>query len=65
VDHFAVIGGIPLLAVFERPKTVALKWGKDGQVTEWNPAFAGVALRIQAPEFPEPTRGSRFSFSAL
>jgi len=46
VDHFALIGGIPLLAVFDRPKTVALKWGKDGQVTEWNALFAGVALDL-------------------
>ena len=46
VDHFVAIGGIPLLAVFDRPKTVALKWGKDGQVTEWNPIFAGVALDL-------------------
>jgi transposase len=46
VDHFAAIGGIPLLAVFDRPKTVALKWNKEGQVTEWNPLFAGVALDL-------------------
>jgi transposase len=46
VDHFAAIGGIPLLAVFDRPKTVALKWAKDGQVTEWNALFAGVALDL-------------------
>lgn len=46
VDHFALIGGIPLLAVFDRPKTIALKWGKDGQVTEWNALFAGVALDL-------------------
>ena len=46
VDHFALIGGIPLLAVFDRPKTVALKWAKDGQVTEWNALFAGVALDL-------------------
>jgi transposase len=46
VDHFALIGGIPLLAVFDRPKTVALKWTRDGQVTEWNPIFAGVALDL-------------------
>ena len=45
-DHFAAIGGIPLLAVFDRPKTVALKWTKDGQVTEWNALFAGVALDL-------------------
>jgi transposase len=46
VDHFTAIGGIPLLAVFDRPKTVALRWAKDGQVTEWNALFAGVALDL-------------------
>jgi transposase len=46
VDHFSAIGGIPLLAVFDRPKTVALSWSHDGQVTEWNPTFAGVALDL-------------------
>jgi len=46
VDHFAAIGGVPLLAVFDRPKTVALQWTRDGHVTEWNPLFAGVALDL-------------------
>jgi transposase len=46
VDHFAAMGGIPLLAVFDRPKTVALAWRRDGVVTEWNPTFAGVALDL-------------------
>ena len=46
VAHFAAIGGIPLLAVFDRPKTIALHWTKDGQVTEWNALFAGVALDL-------------------
>jgi transposase len=46
VDHYAAIGGVPLLAVFDRPKTVALKWTRDGRVTEWNPLFAGVALDL-------------------
>jgi transposase len=46
VDHFAAIGGVPLLAVFDRPKTVALKWTRDGQVTDWNPLFAGVVLDL-------------------
>lgn len=46
VDHFAAIGGIPLLAVFDRPKTVALRWAKNGDVTEWNPVFAGVVLDL-------------------
>jgi transposase len=46
VDHLVAFGGIPLVAVFDRPKTVALKWGRDGVVTEWNPTFAGVALDL-------------------
>jgi len=46
VDQFAEIGGIPLLAVFDRPKTIAKSWSRDGQVTEWNPTFAGVALDL-------------------
>jgi len=46
VDHFAAIGGIPLLAVFDRPKTIALKWRRDGVVTEWNSSFASVALDL-------------------
>lgn len=35
-----------MVAVFDRPKTVALKWGRDGVVTEWKPTFAGVALDL-------------------
>lgn len=46
VEHLAAFGGIPLVAVFDRPKTVALKWGRDGVVTEWNPTFAGVVLDL-------------------
>jgi transposase len=46
VDHLAGFGGVPLVAVFDRPKTVALKWGRDGVVTEWNRTFAGVALDL-------------------
>ncbi|MEP6496065.1 MAG: IS21 family transposase [bacterium] len=46
VDHFAALGGISLLAVFDRPKTVALSWQKNGEVTEWNPIFAGVVLDL-------------------
>ena len=45
VEHLA-FGGIPLVTVFDRPKTIALKWGRDGVVTEWNPTCAGVALDL-------------------
>jgi transposase len=46
VDHFASFGGVPLLAVFDRPKTIALHWSKDGVVTEWNSTFAAVMLDL-------------------
>src|SRR5262249_43743348 len=46
VEHLTAFGGIPLVAVFDRPKTIALKWGRDGVVTEWNPTFAGVTLDL-------------------
>jgi len=37
VDHLAASGGVPLVAVFDRARTVALSWGRDGVLTEWNP----------------------------
>ena len=46
VDHFARFEGIPLVAVFDRPKTIAVRWGRDGVVTEWNTTFASVALDL-------------------
>jgi transposase len=46
LDHFAAMEGVPLLAVFDRPKTVVLKWAKDGTVAEWNPVFASVMLEL-------------------
>src|SRR6516162_6217694 len=45
-EHLAGWGGRPLLCVFDRPKTVALKWGKNGEVTEWNPVFAYATLEM-------------------
>ncbi|MEZ4437026.1 MAG: IS21 family transposase [bacterium] len=46
VEHFESFGGVPLLAVFDRPRTVALKWKKNGDVTEWNPVFAQVMFEL-------------------
>jgi len=46
VEHFASWGGLPLLAVFDRPKTIALSWAKDGTVTKWNPTFGAVMLDL-------------------
>jgi len=39
-------GGAPLLCVFDRPKTVALKWRRNGEVSEWNPVFACATLEM-------------------
>jgi transposase len=44
--HLASWDGRPLLCVFDRPKTVALKWRKNGEVTEWNPVFAYATLEM-------------------
>lgn len=58
-EHFEFFGGIPLLAVFDRPKTVALKWKKDGTITEYNRVFAhamfemGVGVEVCWPYSPE------------
>jgi len=45
-EHLASWGGRPLLCVFDRPKTIALKWLKNGEVTEWNPIFAYATLEM-------------------
>jgi hypothetical protein len=44
--HFASMGGIPLLAVFDRPKTVAISWDHSGKVTEWNQVFAAALFEL-------------------
>jgi len=45
-EHLASWGGRPLLCVFDRPKTIALQWQKNGEVTEWNPVFAYTTLEM-------------------
>lgn len=58
-SHFEGFGGVPLLAVFDRPKTVALKWRKDGTITDYNPVFAqavfemGVGVEVCWPYSPQ------------
>lgn len=46
LDHFVDLGGVPTLAVFDRPKTVAVKWTSDGNITQWNDTFARAAMEI-------------------
>jgi transposase len=59
VEHFANWGGMPLLAVFDRPKTIATSWNKDSTVIQWNPIFGnvmldlGLAVELCWPRSPE------------
>jgi len=45
-EHLHGWGGAPLMSIFDRPKTVALKWQRDGVVTEWNPTFAYAVVEL-------------------
>lgn len=38
VDAFTGVGGLPLIAVFDNPKTIVLR--RDGDRIVWNPTFA-------------------------
>ncbi|MGC2331881.1 MAG: IS21 family transposase [Candidatus Acidiferrales bacterium] len=57
--HLQSWSGVPLLCVFDRPKTVALKWRRSGEVTEGNPVFAyamlemGIGVELCWPYSPE------------
>ena len=45
--HLERFGGLPLMAVFDRPKTIVLRSGaRTGEVLEWNPTFADVTARL-------------------
>ena len=45
--HFCRFGGLPLLAVFDRPGTIVTKSDpKTGAVLAWNATFADVAARL-------------------
>ena len=46
VRHYQSIGGVPLLAAFDRPRPIATRTDQDGQVLEWDPAFAYAAIQI-------------------
>ena len=46
VAHHSVMGGVPLLAAFDRPRPIGVRADDDGQVTEWDQAFAYAALEL-------------------
>lgn len=45
VVHFDRLGGVPLVAVFDQPKTIVKTW-RDGKVVEYNPTFAQAVLEM-------------------
>jgi transposase len=52
---FVSFGGLPLMAVFDRPRTIVQKGGKGREVEQWNATFAqamidiGVGVEMCAP----------------
>ena len=53
---FESFGGVPLVAVFDNPKTVTL--GREGGRIQWNDTFGQTALDYRfAPELCTPRRG--------
>lgn len=44
--HFRAFGGVPLLAVFDRPKTVVLESGRGRDVRRFNATFAQAVLEM-------------------
>src|SRR5579864_1991308 len=53
--HFVLFGGLPLMAVFDRPRTIVKKSGKGRDVEQYNATFAqaivdiGVGVEMCAP----------------
>lgn len=46
LQHYEGFGGRPLLAVFDRPRTIALKWRDDGTIEDWNQTFINAEFEI-------------------
>lgn len=60
VQHYDDMGGVPLLGVFDRPRTIAHAWLPDGTVTKWNTTFVGVMVDLGVGvEVCFPRRGNQ------
>jgi hypothetical protein len=46
VAHYRALGGVPLMAAFDRARPLGVGSDKDGRVQEWDPAFAYATLQI-------------------
>lgn len=58
VDHYAYFGGVPMIGVFDQPKTVVTEWNaSNGQVKRWNATFLDVMGQLGvAPDACWPHR---------
>jgi transposase len=60
VRHFTSFGGVLLLAVFDRPRTIVAKSGCDHAVEEFNSTFAQMMLELGVgAEMCAPQSGSQ------
>jgi transposase len=56
LNAFASFGGVPLVGVFDNPKTVVIS--RSGGIIQWNSTFSQAALDYRfAPELCTPRRG--------
>lgn len=56
LDHLAAWNGVPLVCVFDNPRTIVLR--HEGPLVEWNPTFAQVAIDMRFGAEPcTPGRG--------
>jgi transposase len=46
IAHYRALGGVPLLAAFDRARPIGVGSDRDGRVHEWEPAFAYATLQI-------------------
>ena len=58
VRHYRTVGGVPMLAAFDRPKLLATRTGTDGHVLEWDPAFAYAMVELGLGVEVRARRGS-------
>ncbi|HEY4184108.1 MAG TPA: hypothetical protein VGP07_03525, partial [Polyangia bacterium] len=67
VGHLQQAGGVPFLSAFDRTKPIAARTDQDGQVVEWDSAFAyamveiGVGVEIRARRGAERGPGTNLA----
>jgi hypothetical protein len=67
VGHLQLAGGVPFLSAFDRTKPIAPRTDQDGQVLEWDSAFAyamveiGVGVEIRARRGAERGPGTNLA----